>query len=191
VKCDESPGACLNCERLNLECKKVDGTSATPTKVEDARASLVSETSLGEVGVKRKRTFRSCIQCRASKARCSGGRPACSRCVQRAVPCIYEEDSIPQWTRVVQSVGQSDPQTDASTSESSNPKEHHDATRSRHVSKSAPVQPSPASMSVEHSEPSQLVPDLQLPSARPPYPLRASSSLGVFATDEGPDSLEW
>jgi len=193
VKCDERPGICLNCERLHLECQKVDGTSATPTKPEDIRAPQVLDSLLGEDGVKRKRkrTFRSCAQCRASKARCSGGRPTCARCIQRAVTCVYDEDSIPQWTRVVQSARQSDVQTDASTSDSNTTKGKDDATRSRQVSADVPGQSSPITMSVEQPTQTANVAEFQQPSALPTFPLRRSSSVRAFNADEGPDSLEW
>lgn len=191
MKCDERPGICLNCERLHLECQKVDGTSATPTKPEDTRASEVSDSPLGEVGVKRKRTFRSCAQCRASKARCSGGRPECARCIQRAVPCVYDEDSIPQWTRVVQSARQSDVHTDTSTSESNNAKDKDDATNSRQLSTDAPDRSSPVTMSIEQPTQTAIIAEFQQPPPRPAFPLRRSSSVRGLNTDEGPDSLEW
>jgi len=191
VKCDERPGTCLNCERLNLECQNADGTSATPTEPEDVRASQVSDSSLGEVGVKRKRTFRSCTQCRASKARCSGGRPKCARCVQRAVPCVYDEVSIPQWTRVVQSNRQSDVQTETSTSGSSNTKDRLEVTGSRQISVDTRDRSPPITISIEQPGQTATGPDLQPPTTGPYFPFRGSSSLGAFDADEGPDSLEW
>lgn len=191
MKCDERPGTCLNCERLHLECQKVDGTSATPKEPENIRASQVSDSPLGEVGVKRKRTFRSCTQCRASKARCSGAHPECARCVQRAVPCIYDEDSIPQWTRVVQSARQSGVRTDTSTSGSSNIKDQPEATGSRQIFSDVPEKSPSLTMSNEQPGQTPTVPDLQQPPARPYFPLRGSSSVGPFDADEGPDSLEW
>ena len=191
MKCDERPGTCLNCERLHLECQKVDGTTTTPTEPENMSTSQISNSPLGEVGVKRKRTFRSCTQCRASKARCSGAHPECTRCIQRAVPCIYDEDSIPQWTRVVQSARQSDVRTDTSTSGSSNIKDQPEATRSRHMSSDAPDKSPSLIASTEQPGQTATVPDLQQPPARPCFPFRGSSSMGVFDADEGPDSLEW
>lgn len=191
MKCDERPDICLNCERLHLECQKVDGTSVTPAKSEDTRASLVSDSPLGEVGVKRKRTFRSCAQCRASKARCSGARPECSRCIQRAVPCVYDEDTIPQWTRVVQSARQSDVQTDTSTSESHNTKDKDDATGFRKVTPDVAGLPSAIAMSTEQPSQNASIPDFRQPPARPAFPPRRSSSVRAFNADEGPDSLEW
>ena len=190
MKCDERPGICLNCERLHLECQKVDGTSATPTKPDDAKASQAPESPLGEVGVKRKRTFRSCAQCRASKARCSGGRPECARCIQRAVSCVYDEDSIPQWTRVVRSARQSDVQTDTSTSES-NTKDKDDATGSRQVSADAPGQLSPITMSIEQPIQSATVSEFPQATTGPAAHPRRSTSVRASHTDEGPDSLEW
>ncbi|KAJ8481261.1 hypothetical protein ONZ51_g6105 [Trametes cubensis] len=42
--------------------------------------------------LKNRRTQRACNKCRQRKAKCSGARPACSRCVARGYSCEYAED---------------------------------------------------------------------------------------------------
>ena len=58
VRCDERPGICVNCERLNLSCSFEGDQEESSTKQHEATATA---------GFKRKRTFRSCVGCRASK----------------------------------------------------------------------------------------------------------------------------
>ena len=88
VRCDERTGVCLNCERLGLPCAPSTEQNPTPP-----RRPEVASTS----GFKRKRTFRSCAGCRASKTRCSGDKPICVRCRERDLSCDYEDDSEPAW----------------------------------------------------------------------------------------------
>ncbi|KZT64770.1 hypothetical protein DAEQUDRAFT_769407 [Daedalea quercina L-15889] len=42
--------------------------------------------------LKYKRTMRACIKCRDRKAKCSGDRPACTRCVSRGYICQYDPE---------------------------------------------------------------------------------------------------
>lgn len=187
MKCDERSGICLNCERLHLECQRPDGTKIAP--VADATSQI--DLSLGEVGVKRKRTFRSCAQCRASKARCSGQKPECARCRQRQVACVYDEDSTPQWERMVQSVRNSEVDNDTATSEHDHTTKEHDNSTNRSSQFSAEAQSPPTTMSIEQTANAAL-PDTQSSSARNNFPpLSRSSSTRVLPSDEGPDSLEW
>ncbi|KAF1848771.1 uncharacterized protein K460DRAFT_280242 [Cucurbitaria berberidis CBS 394.84] len=94
VKCDERPNGCLNCERLQLDCVQ-NGAVATAAK----RSSASFETV---VGIKRKRTFRSCVPCRDSKVKCSGERPICTRCQQRRTTCVYDaEQNEPAWVHSI------------------------------------------------------------------------------------------
>ncbi|KAH9861668.1 hypothetical protein J1614_011421 [Plenodomus biglobosus] len=94
VKCDERPNGCLNCSRLQLDCVQAGGIS-TATKRASASVDSV-------VGVKRKRTFRSCVPCRDSKVKCSGERPNCSRCQQRRTTCVYDaEQNEPAWVQSI------------------------------------------------------------------------------------------
>ncbi|KAL2863137.1 transcription factor domain-containing protein [Aspergillus lucknowensis] len=71
VKCDERPNGCANCERLELDCS---GYGPTTTRHSGHRARAT-------------RTYRSCTECRAGRAKCSGERPACSRCRDRRLGC--------------------------------------------------------------------------------------------------------
>ena len=91
VRCDEREGICLNCERLGLPCTgAVQGASQ---QSQGTGPNNLSET----IGLKRKRTFRSCGSCRATKTRCSGERPVCLRCRGKSLQCNYEDASQPAW----------------------------------------------------------------------------------------------
>lgn len=94
VKCDERPNGCLNCERLQLDCVQNGGVSAAAKRPNSGYEPVV--------GIKRKRTFRSCIPCRDSKVKCSGERPTCTRCQQRRTTCIYDaEHNEPAWVQTI------------------------------------------------------------------------------------------
>lgn len=107
VRCDERTPVCRNCERLALPC--ANGTDQIQTPAQQPNATAAA-------GFKRKRTFRSCIGCRASKTRCSGDKPICVRCRERSLQCDYEDSAEPAWkeqlrlTAAIQS-----PSTQAST----------------------------------------------------------------------------
>ncbi|KAL4898550.1 fungal-specific transcription factor domain-containing protein [Aspergillus ambiguus] len=90
VKCDERPGECRNCARLHLVCS---GYAASPNSQLHEVARVRYE------GTKRKRTYRSCTACRASKTRCSGERPGCKRCQEKGLDCAYSETAQPNWIR--------------------------------------------------------------------------------------------
>lgn len=192
VKCDERPGVCLNCERLHLECQRADGSKAAPPAAvsEQLKSSQSPGTPLGDVGVKRKRTFRSCVHCRASKARCSGQKPSCTRCIQRNVACVYDEDSAPQWTRVVQ---QPDVPTDTSPHAGDSTTQVGDDATSPHENTTENRAESPARITMSIESPAYTA------LTRPPTtavtistaPLRRSASVRADTADEGPDSLEW
>jgi hypothetical protein len=93
VKCDERPNGCLNCERLQLDCLQ----NGVATGVKRPAASVDTIT-----GIKRKRTFRSCVPCRDSKVKCSGERPNCARCQQRRTTCVYDaEQNEPAWVQSI------------------------------------------------------------------------------------------
>ncbi|KAL2833694.1 hypothetical protein BDW59DRAFT_168788 [Aspergillus cavernicola] len=83
VKCDERPGGCANCERLQLECSGY-GRSTTRHSIARSRA---------------KRTYRSCAECRSGRAKCSGERPACSRCRGKRIECQYGDNAEPVWSQ--------------------------------------------------------------------------------------------
>ncbi|CDO77122.1 hypothetical protein BN946_scf184606.g4 [Trametes cinnabarina] len=66
--------------------------------------------------LRNKRTQRACNKCRQRKAKCSGGRPTCNRCLARGYVCEYDdEDEKP----LVQSSRTSFPSTQRDPSESS------------------------------------------------------------------------
>ncbi|KAL6705712.1 hypothetical protein ACN47E_006501 [Coniothyrium glycines] len=93
VKCDERPDGCLNCERLQLDC--LQNGVATVIKRPNTSAEAIT-------GIKRKRTFRSCVPCRDSKVKCSGERPNCARCQQRRTTCVYDaEHNEPAWVQSI------------------------------------------------------------------------------------------
>ncbi|EEU35061.1 uncharacterized protein NECHADRAFT_44807, partial [Fusarium vanettenii 77-13-4] len=80
VRCDGDLRGCCNCKRLRFECSLV----ASPTDKDDLPELL-----------ERRRVWRACIRCRDRKLKCSGGSPACSRCVQRGVACQYPSSATP------------------------------------------------------------------------------------------------
>lgn len=86
---------CLNCERLQLDC------------VQNGQIASAVRRPLGTavepvIGIKRKRTFRSCVPCRESKVKCSGERPKCNRCSQRRTSCVYDaESNEPAWVQSI------------------------------------------------------------------------------------------
>jgi hypothetical protein len=92
VRCDERPEVCLNCEKLGLPCNG----PAIPSGQTKQAASDTAESPV-VAGVKRKRTFRSCTECRATKTRCSGDKPVCLRCSQKNLSCNYNDSSEPAW----------------------------------------------------------------------------------------------
>lgn len=94
VKCDERPNGCVNCERLQLDCVQNGGVSAAAKRPSTSYEPVV--------GIKRKRTFRSCIPCRDSKVKCSGERSNCTRCQQRRTSCVYDAEQVePAWVQSI------------------------------------------------------------------------------------------
>ena len=107
VKCDERPGICENCERLSIPCKSAD-TGTKTSSDEPLSSTGATSTALTEAGLNRRRTYRSCTSCRASKSRCSGDKPSCVRCSRKRKRCVYENDRDPAWTKVVGASSQQD-----------------------------------------------------------------------------------
>lgn len=107
IRCDERPGVCLNCERLGLPCT---GAEQSPDhRPSDGREAYDSTVA---TGLKRKRTFRSCIGCRASKTRCSGEKPVCVRCREKSIQCNYEDSSEPAWKQQLRFAATLEPSSD-------------------------------------------------------------------------------
>ncbi|KAI6383636.1 hypothetical protein MCOR25_000087 [Pyricularia grisea] len=101
VKCDEYPGGCKNCERLDLICPNSNpylDTSRAGSASDDG--NNLAPTSRTQTGIRRSRTYRSCGACRGSKSRCSGDRPICERCRQRGMECVYEGKQVPDWVEL-------------------------------------------------------------------------------------------
>lgn len=77
-------------------------SSSSSRTIHAAAAALSTGTPAGAAaGLKRKRTYRSCSHCRASKTRCSGHKPICVRCREKSLKCRYEDESEPAWKRRV------------------------------------------------------------------------------------------
>ncbi|RPB05635.1 hypothetical protein L873DRAFT_524812 [Choiromyces venosus 120613-1] len=85
VKCDERPGACSNCQKLDIDCP-----GYSPLNSSEAPEETVSAI-FARAGRKRRRMVGSCVDCRASKSKCSSDRPTCERCVKRGITCEYDE----------------------------------------------------------------------------------------------------
>lgn len=96
VRCDERAGGCGNCERLGLPCVSTAAATNGEQPSETGNASLSGERG-PVIGLKRKRTYRSCAECRASKTRCSGDKPACVRCKAKSLSCEYDDEGEPVW----------------------------------------------------------------------------------------------
>lgn len=101
VRCDERRPSCFNCERLGLVC-------AGPSDNNDSKPAGLSpgtpeQDFAGQQssGLKRKRTYRSCKECRLSKTRCSGTKPLCGRCLDKKIVCTYEDETEPAWKQRV------------------------------------------------------------------------------------------
>lgn len=97
-------------------------------------------------GLKRKRTYRSCAECRGSKTRCSGHKPTCARCHDKLLPCTYEDESEPAWKQRV--AIKSSSEQDSPTAESRRP----ESAVSRRGSEARKVDNSPGAI-VEHASP--------------------------------------
>lgn len=90
VKC-HGGRPCMACARLGLDC--FDGSPSSPSACRRPSSAADEPTT-----ARKKRTFRSCISCRASKTKCDGDRPSCRRCQTRSVPCTYDAGPDPAWT---------------------------------------------------------------------------------------------
>lgn len=104
VKCDERPGRCSNCERLGLQCIAHANLRREPLESTPIRVGSTDEPrdeNTDGLKAKRRRIYQSCTECRKSKTKCNGFRPACRRCQQRHTECIYEHGSqlLPAWAR--------------------------------------------------------------------------------------------
>lgn len=112
VRCDERRPQCFNCERLGLICAPTGrASSGEATTIIPPPLQQTESNGFHGSGMKRKRTYRSCVECRTSKTRCSGNKPTCARCHEKSLSCTYEDDSEPAWKqRVAVSVTNSENQ---------------------------------------------------------------------------------
>ena len=93
----------MNCERLDLVCAASESASlehSGPTQEEDT----LSDSKSAQLSAKRKRTYRSCLDCRSSKSKCSGDRPICARCRRKQLECVYNAGAEPAWAQRFQSL---------------------------------------------------------------------------------------
>ena len=97
VKCDGRPDRCRNCERLGLDCIGL----ASPTTISPGNTLESPRHRDTTSSASKRRTYRSCKDCRASKTKCNGEKPACSRCRLRSTECVYDASEEPSWTRIL------------------------------------------------------------------------------------------
>jgi Fungal specific transcription factor domain len=82
IKCDRTPGSCNKCRALGEQCLySVDAAST-------AYGEVSSSDSITQAGLKRRRVQRSCVECRRTKSKCSGG-SVCDRCRSKAIECCF------------------------------------------------------------------------------------------------------
>ncbi|KAI0430910.1 hypothetical protein F5Y09DRAFT_341232 [Xylaria sp. FL1042] len=94
IKCDESPESCLNCERIHVVCPGYGNTQINRSELNQLQSK--SSDAVTEAGIRRSRSLMSCEACRRAKTKCVRDGPACSRCLQKNVPCIFKAtDSDP------------------------------------------------------------------------------------------------
>ncbi|KAI1501138.1 fungal-specific transcription factor domain-containing protein [Biscogniauxia marginata] len=92
IKCDENPIGCVNCERIDVICPGYE-----PGQMKrNEHYQLQSKTSsvVTEAGIKRSRILRSCNGCRQAKTKCSGDSPACLRCRNKNIQCMFEPSRL-------------------------------------------------------------------------------------------------
>ncbi|KAI1271185.1 hypothetical protein F5Y07DRAFT_27502 [Xylaria sp. FL0933] len=87
IKCDESPGNCLNCERIHVVCP---GYGNTQLNRNELLLQSGSSDAVTEAGIRRSRSLVSCESCRRAKTKCVKNGPACSRCLQKNVSCVFK-----------------------------------------------------------------------------------------------------
>ncbi|KAI1427687.1 hypothetical protein F5Y12DRAFT_736471 [Xylaria sp. FL1777] len=89
IKCDESPQSCFNCERIHTVCPGYDNPKVKRSDLN--RFQSQSSNILTEAGIKRSRSLVSCDSCRKAKTKCVREGSACSRCLQKNIPCVFKE----------------------------------------------------------------------------------------------------
>ncbi|PSR97213.1 fungal-specific transcription factor domain-domain-containing protein [Coniella lustricola] len=146
VKCDERPGGCYNCSRLNLPCPN---SAAYHEAIQNGE--IEGDYLRTQAGLRRSRTYRSCRSCRTSKSRCSGERPACVRCRQRGIECRYDGKQAPAWLEAASNEADARNPVKGERSSSSGPMHSHPSspalshtdTNSSHYFQEATPEPPP------------------------------------------------
>lgn len=183
VKCDETPGGCRNCARLNLPCPN---SPAYGNAVHLAVHAAAPDNPLlaTQAGLRRSRTYRSCRFCRTSKSRCSGDRPSCVRCRQKYLECSYDGKQAPAWAEAVtaeleaqhsahlESPDMRDPRSEGEypKSDSYSPGSSHSGSQEDESGLSWYVEPS------THESMDQVCSNLLLGSSHPPSPRKKGLS---------------
>ena len=83
VRCDRTPLQCQNCNRLGVRCPGYDSAQVS---VIDLRRSVDGVYRASGI---QKRRIGSCDECRRAKRKCSQAHPACRRCTQLSLTCVY------------------------------------------------------------------------------------------------------
>lgn len=115
IKCDEAAVRCSNCLRAALECVRSANNESFPQSARvELASSAVSNETLTQAGLRRRRVKRSCVPCQLGKRRCGGERPRCGRCLNRSLGCVYEQvlgtwpSELPEANDVTERVGLAD-----------------------------------------------------------------------------------
>ncbi|KAI1291373.1 hypothetical protein F5Y03DRAFT_376850 [Xylaria venustula] len=97
IKCDETPENCLNCERIHAVCPGYGNIQINRRELSQLQSQ--SSDDLTEAGIKRSRSLVSCEGCRRAKTKCVRDGQACTRCLQKNVPCVMEasDPDSPIW----------------------------------------------------------------------------------------------
>lgn len=78
VRCDGRREVCSNCDRLGFNCT-----------YEDPNSDPNGLSSGPSFPLPRRRVRQACESCHSRKARCSGDTPACQRCRNQGIECVY------------------------------------------------------------------------------------------------------
>jgi hypothetical protein len=92
VKCDRTPGSCLRCIKYDAECsypvEQAAGSDLSVPSKQGTDGRRQDDSGMTEAGIKRVRKYRSCLECRRAKTKCSGD-AVCSRCNIKNLRCLY------------------------------------------------------------------------------------------------------
>ncbi|KAI0973781.1 hypothetical protein F4678DRAFT_459268 [Xylaria arbuscula] len=98
IKCDETPESCLNCDRIQAVCPGYGNAQINRSDFNQLQGQ--SSDDLTEAGIKRSRSLVSCEGCRRAKTKCVREGPACAKCLQKNVPCVFQasDSDSPIWS---------------------------------------------------------------------------------------------